>query len=83
MTRTFTEDFSCTPTELADEFWKMSAMEQIEALHAIQTRFFVIPADGESQLASMGLYFNTYYGEEYKKAVKHFIAQLQEYLFKE
>lgn len=83
MNRTFTVNFNCTPTELADEFWEMSTHEQLATLHTIQKRLFVIPADGELHLVRMRNTFNANQNKEYKEEVKHFVTQLYEYLCKE
>ena len=83
MNRTFTVDFNCTPTELADEFWGMYPYEQLATLHAMYTRFFRRPEDGKMQLEEIARVLNANPNKEYKEEIKHFVMRLYEYLCKE
>ena len=71
-----------TVTEIADEIWNMTADDQITLLSCADTRFFKIPADGETQLAFM---FNTLRRQspEKQERVKHFVKALYQYLVEE
>ena len=53
MTRIFTEEVHCTPTELADELWDMNALDQLIFLHASNTRFFTDEEKGNLQMTRM------------------------------
>lgn len=82
MLRTFTEAIHISTQELANEFWNMSAHDQIIALHAIQKLFFATPTDGKMELSFMSHALETH-DKEFKEKVKYFVTQLYEYLCKE
>lgn len=71
-----------TVTEIADEIWTMTDIEQISLLSCLDTRFFSIPADGESQLAAM-LSALREQSPKKQECVKHFVKALYQYLVEE
>lgn len=71
-----------TVTEAADVIWDMHAQDQITLLSCIDTRFFRIPADGETQLAHM-LGALRKQPPEKQKRVKHIVKALYKFLVEE
>lgn len=51
--RVVTVEVEPTVGEIADAIWYMTAEDKVALLSSIDNRFFIIPAEGEEQLAGM------------------------------